>query len=195
MKARRAALALSGGVVAAVTLLAGLAWACTNFIRIDSLAAPQGAPLRTTLVHGTGAPARGDVELRWNAVGGPVLARTQADASGVFSAQIQVPDVTPGVYVLLAESQGYVARAAVGVGVSSSGQPGYTLNSSSQPASSSPHRSLAIGIGVLALGLVGLGAGAVAVSSRRRRVLVAAPTAAAALRHDTAHDLVDATRR
>lgn len=91
-------------VVASVALsVAATAWACTEF---TGLVAPKSATATAQVqVKGSGQVTPSDaakqVEIRWNDVPGPVVARANAAeiAAGV---QVTIPDAPAGIYFLLA---------------------------------------------------------------------------------------------
>lgn len=169
MRRRRAAAVVASATVAGVMIVGGLASACTVFLRIETVTPASTEPLTTAAVRGVGGPADSAVELRWNAVKGPVLARAQTDDAGAFHADVQVPNVPPGVYILIAGADGNVARAAIEVAPGSSGRP-YTMAFAGRQESG-PGQALQAGVVALASGLVILAAGALVVSTRRRRAL------------------------
>ncbi len=94
---RKTGILISALGLASVVLVAGAAWGCTAF---TTLSAPQTSPAKGPLsLKGTGLPSA--VELRWNDVKGPVLASAQTDA-GSFKLEATVPDVSPGIYYVVA---------------------------------------------------------------------------------------------
>jgi hypothetical protein len=144
-------------------MTASSAWACTNFIRIDNVAPATLQPSTSASVRGVDAVAGSRVELRWNRVTGPVLAESVADANGTFVAQVQVPNVTPGLYVLTATSDGHVARSAIQVGVAvAGGQTSVAPSGATTPAGGTH-----TGLGLLAAGLLLMASAAVVLSARR----------------------------
>jgi hypothetical protein len=172
MGRRRAAVVTGVLLAGAFMSVAALAWACTNFLRIDALTPTSVVPATKVAVHGLQAPAGAAVDVRWNAVKGSVLSRVQADANGVFSADVEVPNVPDGIYVIVATVDGNVARAAVEVGSGAGiGQRSdeATAVDVRQPPSS--QQLFAVGIGALAVGLVAMMTGVFIVSARRRRAL------------------------
>jgi hypothetical protein len=146
-------------------VMSGLAWACTNFLRVESLNPATTRALTKATAQGTGAPAGAAVELRWNTVTGPPLATVKADTAGAFAAEVQVPNVPAGVYVLVAKVDEFVARTPIEV----QSNPGdANVGYAEAPQSSSGGRAVG-GTVLLALGLVVLAGGALAVSSRRKQ--------------------------
>lgn len=174
MRGRRLAV-LTTAAAAAVLLIASAGWACTNFVRIESVTPGVIQPASSASVRGVDAVARSTVELRWNRIDGPVLAVTQADGAGTFVAQIAVPNVTPGIYVLTATSEGHVARAAVHVGVADiAAQAGATTADRTRG-----RHGGGSALTILAAGLLLLASGAVVLAARRRPARMPATYAAA----------------
>jgi hypothetical protein len=165
MRSKRAVL---GALVSAgaVMVAAGLAWACTSFstIGLSSSAGQAGSEVAVT---GAGAEAGGPVVIRWNALEGPVLATTTADANGAFTVPVRVPDSLGGVHVVLAvDAAGDVARAAFEV----TGVPVPERSASPSGASGVTGLELGRGAALLALGLLGValvGAGLATAGGRR----------------------------
>lgn len=160
---------VGGVVVATMVTLAGLAWACTSFIRIESITPGTEQPA-TTKIEGSGAVAGAAVAVRWNGVEGPVIGQAEADEAGRFSIEAAVPEVPAGLYVLVADDgETPVGRAAIEI------TPGAATAVSPLPVGSSgPALSTQVGIGLLAGGLVLLAGGFALVTLRQRRVLVPA---------------------
>lgn len=157
-------------VVATVVVVAGLAWACTNFIQVGAVA--PGSLSSTVLVEGRGAAAGAAVEVRWNGVEGPVIGRAPADAEGAFKVEATIPDLPSGLYTLVvADGVNPVGRAAYEIGNAS-----LSADALLASASSAPIDSARVGLTVLALGLVALASGTAVAAVSRRRVL--APAAA-----------------
>ena len=182
MVRRRVGAALATTLVGTIVMLTGFAWACTNFIRIDSVMPASDAPAGSAVavVTGSGAAAGAPVELRWNSVTGPVIGRAQADPAGGFSLRAPLPDVAAGVYTLVA-SDGHnpVGRAPVQMGATADGAfstPGPATNFT--PAAPSARFGLptlgsarGIGLAALAGGMVLLASGALVLTTRSRRAL------------------------
>lgn len=102
--------------VAAFLAVASAAWACTSQPRIFALSSQEAPPGSEVRVTGQTVAPQGEVEVRWNDVEGPVLARTAADGTGSFSAVVRIPEARPGVYTILAVAGGEgVARSALEV--------------------------------------------------------------------------------
>ncbi len=188
---RRRAAVMSGAAVAALVLgMASFAWACTNFARIDAINPPADAARSDVTVRGVIAGNNVPVELRWNALNGPVVGVANTDASGNFSVHGVIPDEPPGVYSILAVSNNTgVGRVAFEVTAPAGTQPavspvsvggangparglwsGYSAGSHSldSPAAS-PDMALRLGVGILGLGLVGAFGGVAVAATRRRR--------------------------
>jgi len=185
MFARRVGVAVAAAVLGTVLVLAGLAWACTNFVRIDSLvpATNSASTTPTAAVRGSGAAAGATVELRWNGIEGPVIGRAKADQSGAFSAEASIPDVSPGIYTVIAnDGHNPVGRAAIEVGASPGGAvlatpaagAGFTAHPAPGFGSPSAGFPPQLGITILAVGLGALASGFALVTVRRRRALAAA---------------------
>jgi hypothetical protein len=168
MTARKAALAIATAV-GAVLVLASVAWACTDFVKIDTLIPAADPTAATAAVKGSGAAANSTVELRWNSRTGPVIGTAQADASGAYTAQAVIPDAPAGIYTVIAsDGRSDVGRAPVEVAPDMSGirampagvadvaiqpSPKQTLNQSSSAFSSAAPLMLAAGFLALASGL------------------------------------------
>lgn len=170
MRGRRMAVVGMAVVAGTLMVMSGLAWACTNFLRVDSVNPATTRALTKATAQGTGAPAGAAVELRWNTVDGPPLATVKANDLGAFAAEVQVPNVPSGIYVIVAKVDSFVARTAIEVQPS----PGQANAGYTDAAPSSSGSTPAGGTVLLAIGLVVLAGGALAVSSRRRRATVRA---------------------
>lgn len=176
MRRRRVRLVSVVVGIGALFLVGANAWACTEF---TSLQAPKsGTPLAEVDVKGTGrvAPRDADkqVEIRWNDVSGPIVAKGTAGeiSSGV---KATIPDVEPGIYFLLAVVDGKgIARTSIEV-TSATGQPGPLVDrrpaiALATPSSSSNGASPQfLGFALLAGGLVVLLGGVVVGLTRPRR--------------------------
>jgi hypothetical protein len=128
------------------------------------------APQATSTVHGEGAPAGATVELRWNAVKGPVLAKTTANGDGTFSASVSAPNVAPGIYVLIAKVGDNVGRAAIEVraGAGMTASPAvYATTNEGQSGGLGAH---GVELAIFAGGLVLLAAGTFVAMARRRQL-------------------------
>lgn len=173
---RLRALVTAGLSAGLAVVLAGVAWACTAQPSILSVGPMSSAPNTEVTVTGR-AVAAGPVEVRWNALDGPMLAKVGADARGDFVTTITVPNARPGVYSIIAVAQNTgVARMAFEVTPSSSGaeeaarapRPAWAVGPVT-PRSSPSSPGLAVGSALLAAGLVTLFAGAATASVQRRR--------------------------
>lgn len=185
MGVRRAATGLAVGV-AAVLCVAGIAWACTPQPRILGLTHQFGHSQSTFTVRGDAVAPAGVVEMRWNAVHGPVVGTGVADENGDFAADVRVPDVAPGVYSLLAVADGTsLARVAFEVVPKTAPSADAAPTSvtppwgsvTSAPLHSSPASSntVSVGAGLLAVGLVALFSGFTVATVRRRKALAGPP--------------------
>jgi len=116
MVARRAATALVTASVAAVLAMASVAFACTNFIRIDSIAAATEAPSPTAAIRGSGAAAGATVELRWNSPKGPLIGTATATEAGDYATSVSIPQASAGIHMIVASDGKTVNRAAYAVG-------------------------------------------------------------------------------
>lgn len=157
----------------------GAAWACTYTPRITTVT-PQAGPRGTEVVmEGQGVADTRLVEIRWNALDGPVLTRSETD-QGNFKAAIRVPDVPPGVYTLVAATDGgAVARGTLEVlAEGPAAQPAVRnsggLGRNTEPLRSSPSPGgFPAGAALLAAGAVSLFASAGLLVVRKKRIIVA----------------------
>lgn len=164
------------GISVAGLVWASAAFACSPLPKVSSVSPESGAPGETVQVSGevrTGAP----VEIRWNGVGGELLAVSRVGNDGMLSVPVRIPDVSPGVYSLtLVTKDVGVARTAVEVTV-----PGGSLpvaapqlwpSLAAQPldAASASSGVSSLGVALLGVGLVGLFAGTTVAVARTRRV-------------------------
>lgn len=181
-----------------VLALAGLAWACTAQAELQIIPpayGPAGSQVSVSGNSGTYLPH--PVEIRWNSAAGPVLAASETSAGPetgrTFSTQVTIPEVSPGVYYLLATIEGQgVARAAFEVtsaGVTTAPSVGARPTAgveadlwsalgpstarNAPAASALPERgasspALIAGTAFLALGAAALSAGAVVALGRKR---------------------------
>lgn len=183
MSIRKALLAVAA--VFGVTLaLASFAWACTDFTEITSITPSADPAAATAAVKGSGAPAGSVVELRWNALNGPVIGRATADATGAFATDAAIPDVPAGIYTVVA-SDGhspiagvpyevgnlFAAQTGSATGPGGSGELAFRAKSSpglGAPSSSPWSPAL---VTVLGAALLSFGAAVTAVTVKRRKVL------------------------
>lgn len=189
-KAMKSRAVLAAGVFALVLGGASAAWACTylpTVIGLSSTSAPSGS---TVEVFGQGVGLAGEpVELRWNSVEGPIVATTLSTAGDnrtEFAATMTVPDVAPGVYVVLAmDPTGQTTEPTrttfqVTPSVGAANLASEQAASLTQPASynapaptDNSNLGLVAGLGLLGFGTAALLAGfAVTISTRRSRVPV-----------------------
>lgn len=172
------------GVIAAALLVLGwasVAFACSVLPQVSYSLLPESAtPGSTVVVEGQNVRTQAQVEIRWNGVGGKVLALA-TPVNGAFSVPVQVPEATPGIYsLMLVTDNAGVGRTAFEVVGSATTAP------KPQPAphpwpgpSDAPIRAdraagdpTMAGIGFLAIGLVGLFVGSTVAIVRRRRETV-----------------------
>ncbi|MEX2289754.1 MAG: hypothetical protein WD794_05435 [Mycobacteriales bacterium] len=162
--------------------VAGLMWvsaafACSPLPKVSSVSPESGAPGETVQVEGevrTGAP----VEIRWNGVGGELLAVSRVGGDGMLSVPVRIPDVSPGIYSLtLVTSDVGVARTAVEVTAPGGSLPVaapqlWPTSLAAQPldAASASNGVSSLGVALLGVGLVGLFAGTTVAVARTRRV-------------------------
>ncbi|MGH9224832.1 MAG: hypothetical protein ACRD2W_13900 [Acidimicrobiales bacterium] len=168
MLGRRAAVALVTAAVAGIVAMAGLGFACTNFIRIDRMVPATESPTPTAAVRGSGAAAGATVELRWNSPKGPIVGTAKADESGAFSTTVSIPHAPAGIYLVVASDGNTVNRAAYEVAAA----PGAVTNPAELMVDRAPATAPAqLGLGLLVAGLVVLAGGFTVVALRRRPVL------------------------
>lgn len=180
MSTKRLGLAATA-VIAAILGLASFAWACTDFTKIDSITpATDSAAIAT--VKGSGAAAGSIVELRWNALNGPVIARAVADATGAYRADAAIPEVPAGIYTVLAsDGMSSVGRAAYEVAPTSGGAVAAPTTSGDLPIQVKPavgltqstpsHLPSVLVVVVSGAGLLALAAGTMLLTTRNRRAL------------------------
>ncbi len=181
MLSKKVALA-SGAVVGLLLAAVSTAWACTAVAHRFALSAVDGPAGAQIEAQGEAVASKGPVEIRWNSATGDVLATTTDLAA--FSAPMKIPNVSPGVYYLVAVADGQaVARAAfevTGTSVASSPGPSLAWNdlgtksvtSAGQGPSSGLSSQVMAGVALLAVGGVALLSGTALVATRRRRVPV-----------------------
>jgi hypothetical protein len=190
----RRGVAVAGGLVAAVFLLAGAAaFACTN---LATLSLSSNAGKSGDVVTVTGSSYRmpsgvtTGVQLRWNALDGPVLAEAVPDKVGNISASITIPQAAPDTYVVIAvlkdargnDTSGTPSRAqfqVVGGAGAAAPQPAIaqqTPVASTASSGSAAPLALLLGLGALGLLLFGGGIAATARGTRTRTVPAPAKT-------------------
>lgn len=165
---------------AAALVTASVAWACTSqasSFGLDALAAPSGSEIRATgeAVVADATP----LTIRWNSASGPVVA--EVTSSDEFSVPVRIPDVSPGVYYLVAVSgDTAMARAAFEVTGDAIAAPApadsaWSTSRDLNPGTSGGNgvdSSLVAGMVLLSLGLVGLAGGFTVATARRRKATV-----------------------
>lgn len=171
---KRSAIAAAAGCMIAVGAWAGAAWACTAVASVD-VEGRSGAPGSKQVVKGL-AFGDGEVELRWNAPDGALLAKATGPA---FSVPVTIPESAPGVYYLVGvqrDAGGKVWKAPASFEVLAPGdvaaQPSSVNAGAGLAASSAADRGtspLALGVGLLVAGAVVLVAGITVVQVRVRR--------------------------
>lgn len=175
---RRAGHVLLGAFVVITVAWTGAAFACTAQPQVYSLQPESATPGSAITVSGESVTGSSPVEIRWNGVGGPLLA-TATPVQGRFATQVKVPNVSPGIYsVMLVTSDGTARAAFEVVGAAApapapaaplwanAGAPAVDSHASPGPSS--------LGVALLAVGLAGLFAGSAVAVVRRRPVTVTA---------------------
>jgi hypothetical protein len=188
----RRTVALFGAFLGAILLATGaVAYACTNLATLN-LSSGTGKPGDTITVTGSSfrmpSGVTTGVQIRWNAVDGPVLAEAIPDRVGNISATFTVPDAAPDYYVVIAvlrdargnDTSGTPARAQFQI-VGGAGRPvaptasgPVTAATGGEGGSTAPIALLLV-LGALGLGLFGAGFAAVARQTRRSGAPVPAP--------------------
>lgn len=170
------------GSLVVVMVLAGSSWACTAVARVEFEGGNAGLAGSQATLRGTAFEANAPVEVHWNAVDGPVIARAAGPA---FSVPITVPDVAPGPFYVVGvqrDAEGTVWRVPAAFQVLAPGEPAPAPPAlASRPAGLSvpaPGKdgsptTMALGVGLLSVGGAGLAAAAAVFAVRRRRVAVA----------------------
>lgn len=169
---------IAGAAAIVVLCLASTAFACSalpSVVRITPTAAQSGT---TVQLAGSSVPAKGAVEIRWNGVTGPLLSTAVADQQGNFTTAVELPDAAPGVYSLLAvtEGNGGVARVAVEVLPSVTDPVTITavnswtsVDGAAPPVEQRGDVGMLVGVGVLSIGLIALFSAATVAAVGRRR--------------------------
>lgn len=193
MQGYRTKIAVGTGAVGVVLGAASLAWACTAQL---GFGIQPGGGLAGTPVTASGESAPGPVDLHWNGVDGPVVAKATVPESGTFVVGFTVPDVAPGVYTVVALSRGgdgtvlkSEAPFQVSPNQASTGPSAQTVaadlwsgfaSGDKVPASGPSNvtgssatdaSQLTLGVGLLGGGLALLGAGFAAAEARRRKAM------------------------
>jgi len=175
MGIRKAGYGVIGVGVAIVATWASVAFACTVQPQVSYSLLPESAsPGTTVVVRGESIATRSPVEIRWNGVGGRVLAEATAD-NGAFSVPVEIPQAAPGIYSLtIVTADGGVGRTALEVMGEEPSSPAPALqvwpSLATTPDVAAPDSRVpgAIGMALLAVGLVGLVAGSAFAVIRRR---------------------------
>lgn len=165
------------GVTVLVLGWASVAFACSVLPQVSYSLLPESAtPGSTVVVEGENVRTQTPVEIRWNGVGGKVLASVTPE-NGAFAVRVQIPDAAPGIYSLMLVTDnagvGRTAFEVVGSAADASGSKAtaevWPSTEGAVPSGTAAGPSLA-GVGLLAIGLVGLFAGTTVAVARRRRV-------------------------
>lgn len=179
--------AVAFGIAVILLTAAATAWACVPQPVLSVQPLASGPPGFQATVEGANFEG-GRVELRWNALDGPLLASA---TGGSFTVQVNIPDAADGLYALVAlerrqdGSVGGVARTAFQLARSTAS----SAASPPQPTSTrddkeSPSTMFAVTLGVAgAAALLVVGGGVGAATARRRRT-VAPPGAPEPARTD-----------
>ena len=140
MSRRRILVGSFAAAAAALSLTGAVAFACITPATVN-LSTAEGRPGDLVTITGKSfgvAPAATNVEIRWVAPNGRLLAEAVPTADGTFSASFNVPDGPPGFYAIVA-----VQRDASGVDWP--GTPGRALfevkNVQAAPAPQQPAQS------------------------------------------------------
>ena len=188
----RRGVAVAAGFAAAVVLLAGAAaFACTNLATLN-LSSNAGKPGDVVTVTGSSyrmpTNVTTGVQIRWNALDGPVLAEIVPDKVGNISASITIPQAAPDNYVIVAvlkdargaDTSGTPSRAQFQV-QGGAGRPApqpavaqQTPVAGESGSGSGAALALLVGLGALGLLLFGGGLVAAARATRTRTVPAAA---------------------
>lgn len=172
MRVQRKAMMAMFGVVAALTVGASMAWACTGqtYMNVPVTTGAPGSPLSVEVVAGPRLAA-GAVAVHWNSINGPVLASTTVGEGEGAVLQATVPQVAPGVYYLVLDTaNGDLARSAFEVTGDVPLANVWASSSDRQPATDRRGAPTPMaGVVLLIGGLIGLSGFAFA-SLRRSRV-------------------------
>lgn len=171
---KRSAIAAATGCLIAVVAWAGVAWACTAVASVD-IEGRSGAPGSRQMVRGLKFEA-GPVELRWNAVDGPLAATATGPR---FSVPVAIPENARGVLFLVAvqhRPNGKVWQAPDSFEVLAPGESPSTPQAEvgpsiadTRPEGRTTGSLMALGAGLLSIGGVVLVGAMVAVAQVRRR--------------------------
>ena len=144
MTASRTRLLAMAAVCTTVLLVGSAAWACTPGAESFSSRPQSGPPGTDVTLSGSGfatasSTQPGVVEIRWNAVDGPLLATAAAPD---FSQAVTIPDVAPRTYMIMAvqrDNQGSVTTSkATAFAVTQPLTSSPTPSAPSAPTSPSP---------------------------------------------------------
>lgn len=114
------------GMIAAVLVAAGVAWACTGMPALTvpmNEVAPTGQMVANVSLTPGQVPNGTPVDIRWNTLDGPTLATVTAGVSDKATVSLKVPDVAPGVYYLVLTPGGNGRLASEAIEVTSPGTP------------------------------------------------------------------------
>jgi len=152
------------------------AWACTPQTRLFAPDIPKGPAGTQVTVKGDGVAAGIPVTIEWGGLRGAKRAETKADATGTFSAALEVPQTSPGIYFILATPraigvavarQPYLVTGAAGASTVQSGAgsnselwSGFATLSSSVGSSDTATTPIPAGTRGIGLGIALLTAGA-----------------------------------
>ena len=189
MYARRlAAGALAG--TAMLVMVASAAWACVSgpVVNLSTVTAKPGDEVTLT---GTGFRQAHPVQVRWNALDGPIVAELAKPESQTITANFTVPPGTaPGNYVVIVSqtNDGKTTLSPIRAVLNVVGPSGQTPVLGADPTSAAGDRipalvqsdnSVSTGtLALVALGVAGIGmfaAGVAALASSRRGGVTAAP--------------------
>lgn len=186
-------LAVAGLAGAAALVVAGsAAWACVSgpVVNLSTVSAKPGDQVTVT---GTGFRQADPVQVRWNALDGPIVAELAKPENQTITATFAVPQGTvPGSYVVIVSQsrQGRTTLSPIRAVLSVVGPSGQTPVVGADTTSDAADRLPALvrsdndvstgTLALVALGVAGLGmfaAGIAALASSRRGGVTAAPAA------------------
>lgn len=180
MEMRRAGYGVMG-VALLVLGWASVVFACTVMPQVSYSLLPESAtPGSTVTVEGKYVRSQSPVEIRWNGVGGKVLASV-TPVNGAFSVPVQVPEAAPGIYslMLVTDNAGVgrtsfevIGGAADAPASAAAAQLWPGASDGPVPADGGATSPSLVGVGLLAVGVVGLFAGSTAAIVGRRRAKV-----------------------
>ncbi len=115
------------------------ALACTSLATITPSTPTGDAGTAVTIAGQAFDPAGSAVSLHWNAMGGPVLAQAQPDASGGISASVKIPaDAQAGYFVIIATQTDKTGAPAFGTPARTSFQVGNPTTAGSSGSIAAP---------------------------------------------------------